>query len=147
MKHLVRHTWFLFCVAWLAGFGCSSFNRDWKKAAVTSTPASGLNGRWEGTWRSAVNGHNGKLRALITETGPGKYSARFHAKYQKILSFGYTVPLQVAQTDSGFTFRGEADLGSLAGGLYRYEGHADDTNFTSTYSCKYDHGHFQMRRP
>ena len=38
-------------------------------------------------------------------------------------------------------------LGFLAGGVYHYEGHADATNYFSTYSCKYDHGTFQMSRP
>ena len=125
--------------------GCSSFNREWRKAGRNSIAASDLEGRWEGQWISDVNGHHGKLRCIVKKDG-NVHRARFHAKYRKILSFGYTVPLKVAAMDSGFKFQGEADLGALAGGIYRYEGHADATNFFSTYSCKYDHGRFQMQR-
>ena len=99
MTRTIRNAWSLVWLsAVLAGAGCSSFNRDWKKAAENATRPTGLAGRWEGSWNSEVNGHNGRLRALITESSPGMYSARFHAKYQKILSFGYTVPLKVKQT-------------------------------------------------
>jgi hypothetical protein len=64
-----------------------------------------------------------------------------------MLSFGYTVPLQVEPATNGFKFSGQANLHWYAGGIYKYEGHADATNFFSTYSCKYDHGTFQMTRP
>lgn len=99
----------------LAG-GCSTFNRDWKRAAANPVPANDIQGRWDGRWLSEVNGHNGRLRCLVSQSSPGKYEARFHAKYRKILSFGYTVVLNVQRTNDLFTFQGEADLGWLAGG-------------------------------
>jgi hypothetical protein len=134
--------------ALLLGGGCSSFHHEWKKAAANSPSVAGMQGRWQGSWHSDVNGHSGKLRCLISETGTNTYRARFHAKYLKILSFGYTVALKAEPSaTNGFTFSGEANLGRLAGGVYHYEGHADGTNFFSTYSCKYDHGTFQMARP
>lgn len=129
----------------LVGVSCSSFNREWRKTGKNPVAAKGLEGRWEGEWISDVNGHHGKLRCIIVNEGD-VYRARFHAKYQKILSFGYTVPLKAEMTANGFKFQGEADLGALAGGLYKYEGQADAANFFSTYSCKYDHGTFQMQR-
>ena len=46
--------------------GCSSFNRAWKAAEETPPEVATIAGRWEGTWRSDVNGHNDRLRALIT---------------------------------------------------------------------------------
>jgi hypothetical protein len=128
----------------LIGAGCGSFNREWKKIGPNLDGGSGLEGRWEGQWISEVNGHNGRLRCIVRKDGD-VYRARFHAKYMKILSFGYTIPLKAEPTDNGSKFRGEADLGVM-GGLYRYEGHADATNFFSTYSSKYDHGTFQMQR-
>jgi len=125
--------------------GCSSFNREWRKAGRTPPPATVLDGRWEGQWLSEVNGHHGKLRCIIRQDGE-VYRARFRAKYRKILSFGYTVQLQAERIDDGYKFHGEADLGTLAGGVYHYEGHADATTFLSTYSCQYDHGTFRMHR-
>ena len=106
--------------------------------------SSGLEGRWEGNWISEVNHHHGKLRCIVTKDGE-VYQARFHAKYLKILSFGYTVELRAERKDNAYKFSGEADLGVM-GGIYHYEGHADATNFFSTYSSKYDHGTFQMQR-
>ncbi len=139
---------FLLLIGSLLGAGCFSFNREWKKAASNPIPVAdaGLQGRWEGSWHSDSNGHTGKLRCVVTKTNDLVYRARFHAKYMKVLSFGYTVPLEAEQATNGFSFSGEANLGRLAGGVYHYEGHADATNFFSTYSCKYDHGTFQMTR-
>ena len=124
--------------------GCSSFEREWKQAA--SAGDSGLAGRWQGTWVSEVNGHHGKLRCIVARESEKVYQARFHATYQAVLHFTYTVELQAQGEGSGLQFEGEADLG-IAGGVYHYVGHADGTNFTSTYSCQSDHGTFQMGRP
>jgi hypothetical protein len=130
----------------LCAGGCTSFDHDWHKATSSSSPDD-LQGRWQGTWLSDVNGHNGELRCLITKTSDGFYRARFHARYQRVLSFGYTVPLKAEPVTNGFKFSGDADLGWLKGGIYHYEGNATATNFFSTYGCKYDHGTFQMSRP
>ena len=129
----------------LFGAGCSSFNREWRKAGRNTVTLDGLEGRWEGRWVSEVNGHHGKLRCIVKKQ-EDVYKARFRAKYRKILTFGYTVPLKAEPVENGYKFRGEADLGALAGGVYHYDGHTDGSNFLSTYSCKYDHGTFQMQR-
>ena len=44
-------------------------------------------------------------------------------------------------------FRGSADLGKLAGGIYHYEATITPTHFHSTYTNRYDHGTFRMERP
>jgi L,D-peptidoglycan transpeptidase YkuD (ErfK/YbiS/YcfS/YnhG family) len=129
--------------AWLAG-GCTSFDHDWEKAGHQPAPPGGLQGRWDGTWLSDANGHDGRLRCIVTQKDDGSYRARFHAIYRKVIGFGYTVPLKVEETNATFHFTGEANLGWWAGGVYTYEGQAGQTNFFSTYSCKYDHGTFQM---
>jgi L,D-peptidoglycan transpeptidase YkuD (ErfK/YbiS/YcfS/YnhG family) len=127
--------------------GCTSFNYEWKKAASQPAPADDLQGRWDGSWLSDVNGHNGRLRCIVTRKEDGTYRARFHATYQKVLTFGYTVPLSVHATNGVFYFSGQANLHWWAGGVYDYEGRAEGTNFFSTYRCKYDHGTFRMSRP
>ena len=131
----------------LAAAGCTSFSHDWTVAAKDPAPPIDLQGRWEGTWKSDANGHNDKLRCVITKTDETNYLARFHAKYGKALSFGYKVHLTVQEKDGAITFSGDAKLSWLAGGLYHYEGHADLTNFISSYSCKHDHGTFHLTRP
>ncbi len=131
----------------LAATGCSTFNRGWKAAASAAAPPNDITGRWEGTWRSDVTGHHGKLRCLVAHLEGGDYQARYRAKYLRIMSFSYPVRLKVAAAEHGFRFNGEADLGWYAGGLYQYEGRASATNFVSTYKSKEDHGSFQMTRP
>ena len=122
--------------------GCCGFDREWKRAAAQVPGTNELAGRWEGLWMSNHNGHNGRLRCLIND----RNEARFHAKYRKIFSFGYTVPLDVQRSNDLFLFVGEADLGKLAGGVYHYAGTVTGTNFHSTYRRKYDHGYFRMNR-
>ena len=149
---VLRQSWLvLFCL--LAAFlitGCSSFDRAWKKSATIPPGTNSLVGRWEGTWRSDVNGHNDQLRCLMTPLTNGFFSARFHAKYRKGIlrfTFGYTAPLKVREQEGVFQFEGESNLGWYAGGVYRYLGTATGTNFFSTYDSKYDRGVFRMTRP
>lgn len=133
----------------LAFTGCSSFNREWKRSALAPAPTNDIAGQWSGRWLSHANGHNGELRCIMTPHGETQYSARFHAKYRKLitLSATYTVPLTVVQTNGRFSFQGSADLGWLSGGVYTYYGSATATNFESSYSSKADHGVFEMTRP
>src|SRR3982751_68316 len=120
-------------IAVLCCAGCSSFNREWRRVAAQGEPSSGITGRWEGSWLSAVNGHHGRLRSIVRQEDARHYQARYHAIYWKIFRFSYTVPLTVEPQGNEFKFKGEADLGSLAGGVYEYEGTASATNFYSTY--------------
>jgi hypothetical protein len=135
----------------ILGAGCCGFDRAWRRAAEQSpVVSSDIRGRWAGGWRSDVNGHSNELRCVMTPQTNGLYSARFHARYKKGIfrfSFGYTIPLQVRHAGDAFEFDGQADLGWLAGGVYRCEGSATPTNFHSTYQSKYDHGIFEMTRP
>lgn len=127
--------------------GCSSFNRDWRKVAHQPIPPDSIEGRWEGSWISDVNGHNGKLRCLLTHQEDSRYRARFWATYWKVFRFTYAVPLEFHPHDAGWELNGAANLGKLAGGVYYYEGRASLTNLHSTYRSKYDHGRFELRRP
>jgi len=141
----------LLCLAsllWMTS-GCSGFHRAWK-AEQSKTPnyaPNALTGAWEGTWLSDVNGHNGRLRALITENPDGTYHAWYHAKYKGILSFAYSVDVDAQDIPAGYTFKGKADLGRLAGGVYSYEGSATNGLYNATYDSKYDQGIFKMQRP
>src|SRR5262245_51375048 len=104
------------CFCLLLAGGCSTFDREWSEASKSPQSVTELSGRWQGVWTSDVNGHNGALRCIISPGTNGIYRARFHAKYRKVLSFGYTVGLKAERTDTGFIFDGEANLGWLAGG-------------------------------
>jgi len=139
-------------IGWFAGMallvsGCTTFNKEWQAAATQPVSAASPEGRWQGTWASDVNRHNGALRCIVTREGDNSYRARFHAKYQKVLGFGYTVTLHTQDAGVPLRLAGDANLGWWAGGVYHYEGTVGATNFFSTYSCHYDQGTFQMTRP
>ena len=128
--------------------GCSTFNRDWKKAVATPGAADTVEGCWEGTWLSARNGHTGKLRCLATKTDDRQIRARFKATYWKIFRIGYEVTLNSESLPGDKVhIQGENDLGWWGGGVYHYSGTISPTNFSSTYRSKYDHGTFEMKRP
>jgi hypothetical protein len=134
------------CVLVFVAAGCSSFNHDWRAASATVNSTNDLAGRWQGSWHSDANGHSGKLKCVIAKQAD-TYRAHFHANYLKVLSFSYSLDLHTERNaEGGFQFTGSADLGTLGGGQYEYKGHAEGTNFFSTYSSKYEHGMFQMRR-
>jgi hypothetical protein len=75
--------------------GCSTLNRDWRKAAQQPIAANSMEGRWKGTWLSQVNGHTGGLRGLFSQESDTRYRARFRATYAKLFHFDYTVLLDV----------------------------------------------------
>lgn len=142
------HTWsvvcWTLCLAWLTG--CTTFHREWHAARVPAAPADAT-GPWEGTWTSEASGHHGRLRCLMTAAGPTGHQARFRATYAKILTFEYTVPLEFKAQGDRQEIQGEANLGSLAGGLYHYEGSITPHEFVARYSSQADHGVFRLHRP
>jgi hypothetical protein len=123
----------------------SDFKRRWNQDAPPPTAANDLQGRWQGEWISEVNGHRGALRCVLTRGDDGNYKAAFHAVYARILRVCYTVPLHGQWIDGKLKLEGDADLGPLAGGVYRYQGEAEEAEFVCLYNCKYDHGTFRMK--
>jgi hypothetical protein len=127
--------------------GCSSFNRDYKRALVGGVPAEGIEGPWVGSWLSDKNGHNGELRGLITRLEGDVYRTRFKARYWKLFTYTSEVEFEMQPHNDGYEFFGAKKLGWLAGGEYIYEGRVNSERFFSTYKNKWDEGTFQMERP
>ena len=133
-------------IAALAGC-CSTFDDDWKAAEHFAT---GIEGRWEGTWSSDANGHHGGLRCLVTRRPDQGFDARYAATYSDwcgTLNFEYTVPMTVEPGPDGWKLHGSADLGWIAGGVYEYDGLATLARFFCNYQADGDHGVFQLERP
>ena len=127
--------------------GCSTFPYEWRQAARKPQPTNDITGRWEGRWLSDVNGHNGRLRCLLTRREDGQFDGRFHATYRRFLRFGYDVVLhEIAATNGTMSLAGSADLGWPWGG-YECDGTVSVTNFVARYRSKYDRGTFRMSRP
>ena len=130
--------------------GCSSFDAKYAEVAARgAAPADGIEGAWDGRWQSQA-GHGGdRLRAIVTKTGPDTYHAWFRARFWGVFEASQEVDLQARPAGLPGTVQaaGEADLGWLAGGVYRYEAAVSAEKFYSTYSSKYDHGEFDLGRP
>lgn len=128
--------------------GCSSFHKEWSAANKQPIPANSIQGPWAGDWHSDKNGHHGSLRCVVSKNSDSTYRAHYRATYMKILHFSYVATLNGRDTTSNtVSLEGEADLGKMAGGVYKYEGVATPTNFHSTYTSKYDHGSYDLSRP
>jgi hypothetical protein len=141
MLHLVRYATHL--LAPLAA-NCSDFKQHWEAAARRDGT---LAGRWDGDWVSIASGHRGPLKCVIEIVSEEVWHARFRAGYTGIFRACYETDFHVARlAPDRWTFSGRSDLGSLAGGLYEYDGDASSEAFTCRYKCKYDHGEFRLRR-
>ncbi len=139
--------WAVMATALLGLGGCSDFDKAWDQAAALSNPVGDFQGRWEGTWRSEVNGHNGPLRAIVTKKDNGGYQARFHAGYGGFLTFEHQITLDARLEGNFHAFQGSADLGWLAGGVFHHTGKANDKLYFSNYKSEEDQGIFELWRP
>lgn len=126
----------------LAG-GCSSIDRQWQAAGEQST---GIEGRWQGTWKSQQDGHTGKLLCVIRQAGPENYSCLFNATVAGIFRFTYEARLEGRKVGDRVYLTGDQDLGWPADS-YHYAGSADPKGFYCAYHARDDHGYFAMSRP
>jgi hypothetical protein len=143
----VKRASFLATFSIIALTGCSTFNKEWKAATAVPPPANSIEGPWIGEWRSDKNGHHGALRCVVSKTSDTAYRAHYRAKFWKIFRFTYIATLNGRETNGITKLQGQANLGKLAGGIYKYDATVTSTQFQSSYSSKYDHGKFQMLRP
>ena len=144
-RSIVRSGLVAICLLMATGC-CSSFQRDWQAAGCDCGYSDGLAGRWEGTWKSHHNGHEGSLRAIITKCGENQYHARYRATFAMVLPFEFELPMTAVEQDGVYCFGGEADLGCLAGGQYTYSGQAAGGCYQANYCANKDHGVFTMHR-
>lgn len=121
---------------------CRGFREQWAAVAGAGEPG----GRWTGEWRSAANGHHGRLECALQVLGEGRWRATFRAGYAGVLRACYGTDFAVAARPEGWTFSGRSDLGRLAGGVYEFDGNASAGRFVARYRSKYDHGTFTLTR-
>jgi len=147
---LLRFALSLFVLSVLSSCG-SEFRSAWKKAPVTQ----GAEGKWEGTWLSAVNGHHGNLRCVVdnahhTQLSPDRHVDHeffYHATWKGFLSGSYKAEHQVRrQKDGSYVFKGEHKMPDWAGGLYHYHGTIKGDDFNACYKSSADKGTFTMKR-
>ena len=138
----------LWLLASLICCSCSTFDKDWDAAAgLKAENPTDITGRWQGNWQSDASNHSGDLRCLVTRQGKSSYHARYAATYWNALHFEYEMNLTAERRGDWMHFEGQADLGPMAGGIYHYEGNANDSSYFATYKSLVDHGKFTMKRP
>jgi hypothetical protein len=124
----------------------AAFLEHWRQYEKSNKPPDGLAGRWVGEWICQLSGHHGELKCVLSQISPGVYRAYFYATFSRLFRVGYVTDLSAAQVDGQTRLKGEQDLGTLAGGVYRCEGTVTGTRFECHYSCKYDQGIFRLER-
>ena len=139
-------------VAALLRMNCiSNFESQWQKVstqpASAPAPVENLHGVWDGRWTTDSGDESGKLRAVIQRLDDGRYQAQFQAIYMQVIPFNQNVTLTVDDPSAKvWHFKGEQDLGWMAGGVYYYDGTSDGEKFQSTYTSEHYVGTFTMKR-
>ncbi|MGA2498649.1 MAG: hypothetical protein ABSH20_12960 [Tepidisphaeraceae bacterium] len=130
----------------LAGFGLAG-GGNWPAGPATrQSQADLLEGNWTGTWASNQREMDGALRCRVVKQGDGVYEARFDAVFAKYFSYESVVTLRVSSKTPAWVCAGEKDLGTLGGGVYKYQGHSDGNEFVCDYDSAYDKGTFRLKR-
>lgn len=128
---------------------CShGFRREWR-AAIQNPAKPGVEGAWEGTWKSEVNGHHGRLRCVVgpAKNAEGDHSFHYHATWAAVLSGSYRADHRVRKAPKSlWTFEGQHRMPDWAGGLYQYNGTVEGDVFTAQYKCAKDQGTYRMQR-
>jgi hypothetical protein len=130
----------------LISASCAGFHQEWERAGQKKSRDS-FEGRWEGRWTSAKHkGSGGSLQCVLTKLEERQYRGRFRAGW---LSFHgtYSAVFQAERRGRELRFKGDRDLGPLAGGNYHFEGWATSEQFRASYDSSYDRGIFEMSRP
>jgi hypothetical protein len=123
---------------------CRDFSDRWEGAHAD---ANSVSGRWEGEWVSEKSGHSGPLRCVLTVVSPGSWHLAFRASYSRVFRACYAADFSVVWESGRWTFMGDQDLGTLAGGRYEYNGTASLTELVCRYRSARDYGEFRLRRP
>lgn len=136
--------WVLAVLSLAALGGCSNFDRQWQAAA--NAPADGIEGRWQGRWKSQDDGHTGALRCVVRKVGPQTYEAAFDATYAGIFTFSYDAQLEGRRAGDQVYLQGDQDLGWPVY-TYHYAGMGSRSQLYCTYHARDDHGYFALARP
>ena len=133
-----------FCLALpLLMGGCSTlYDRKWEAAPV---PVAGLEGRWEGRWRSETTGHEGPLRCLVTRREGHLYDFHFWAAWS-LLSASWHLDLEARPEGEITHLSGERNLGILLGGVYTFTATVQGDRVEARYRSRKERGTFALDR-
>lgn len=135
--------------AFLASCSGVSYDRQWKAAQSRASSVSSPEGCWEGTWKSDVNGHEGKLRCIVTSKDAARsdYEFHYHATWAKFLTGTFSVICHAdRQKDATWKVSGSKDLGAIFGGVFHHEATISPVKLQAKYSATLDRGRMELSR-
>jgi len=134
----------------LSSCGTGSYSRGFAAAsAAMARPPVSAEGPWQGSWKSAVNGHHGPLWCMVRRS-PGRlghFDFRYRAGWG-VLRFGdytHTVPARLA--DDGSLKLSGAMILPAGLGTYQVDGRLTRETFVTGYRSANDRGTMELRRP
>jgi hypothetical protein len=137
---------FLLLIATLCLSSCgTAFRKEWNAAKARPVQPGSIEGAWEGSWRSEVNGHKGKLRCVVPPSTFNTREFHYHATWAKVFSGSMKAPHTLQPKANGVAFTAQHSLGSF--GQFTAQGTITDQKFDATYQAAGDHGVFEMKRP
>lgn len=141
---LIRFALYALVLSLLTSCG-SEFRSAWRKPGTSG----GVEGRWEGTWLSAANGHHGRLRCAVSAptNAQGDHDFFYRATWKSVLSGSFKSIHHVHKKKDGtYVFKGDHQMPEWAGGKYHYEGTVKGDDFNACYESSMDRGTFTMKR-
>lgn len=127
----------------------SSYHEDFAKAEKDFKFNKSPEGRWKGSWKSGVNGHEGPLWCLVSqdEEDPAFWNFRYRAGWG-VLQFGDYLHQVKAKSDA----QGNLPLNAKMKlpnnfGTYAVKGKLTDENFNARYQGQGDRGTMTLTRP
>jgi hypothetical protein len=147
-----RHIRYLLLMLCMILSACSgNYEKRWRQTLNSLQP--GISGAWQGHWKSHRNGHEGKLRCIVTplKTAPTTYRFDYHATWAKVLRASFTIECATKSSPNGvWKVSGKKDLGSLFGGEFSHDAEirpASPATFKAQYQSALDQGVMEMTRP
>lgn len=114
--------------------------------APAATAPTDISGRWDGTWLSHTNGHDGPISASISKLDDDNYSVHFSGRFWGLFPFEYDMVLTVAERrEDALVLSGAKNLGLLFG-TFSYTATVTKSEFNAWYCSRHDGGVFNMSR-
>ena len=104
-----------------------------------------ISGNWAGNWRSAANGHSGKISATFAQEDCATMKARFRVTFAKVIPFRYTTKLNIVSQQPGLTVMSGSRRLPL-GGQFNYHITLTDECFNGSFQSRRNRGSFVMRK-
>lgn len=126
--------------------GCSSFRHDARQARRATASATGIEGLWEGQWRSDKDPeHGGAMQMVLTRSGETLYRASSRSRWWRVFRSAYDTHLVVTPVAPGqYLLRGGRHIWCF--GDHSLTGRVDGARLEAVYKVGNQGGTIELRR-